>query len=135
RVVVGPPELDLAQEALAELGIIEQRGERPLQRGQLVAPLGLEDGGHPALAQHLEETELAEPFLPDLVAPRARIDPGWRGGVGLMPSGAWRSLAETVWLLRPPQREPREHDDHTDRQQGERDESHARARRNRGHGG
>ena len=50
-MVQGAADLRLAQEALQELRLLQERGQRPLERADLAAPLGLVDRGHAPAAQ------------------------------------------------------------------------------------
>jgi hypothetical protein len=87
-------ELRLAQEALAELGIVEHGLPRPLQGRDLAPPLGLEDGGHPPFPT-IPAGVVAEPLLPAGV-------PGRRGIVsGACGRGDPRRLASAGRRRRP----------------------------------
>jgi len=130
-VVEAAPDLGLTQEALEELGIVEQVPERPFQRRELPAALGLVDRSHPAFAQHLEQTEFPEPFLAPLVDPPSRIhDSRWRRRARGQPPGG--SLVADTRLLRAPERNPGDHHDEADRHQREGDQAGAGPD---GHGG
>ena len=71
RVVEGAADLRLAQEALQELRLLQERAQRPLERADLAAALRLVDGGHAAAPQRLEEPVVAEVLDAVRVAPGA----------------------------------------------------------------
>ena len=112
-------------------GSSSRLAERPLERDDLLAALGLEDRGHPAAAERLEQAVLAEPLLAAGVDSRARVHERAGGREAARIRDDARGLRDAPCRIGrcPAQREPRDRGHGHDGEERERQQAGAAAAR------